>query len=115
MIGTNIGKIRKLRGYTLSELAEKAKISKSYLSNIERNVNKNPSIEVIKKLARVLDVDLNILLKTDAKANSLQLPDKEWLELIDELKESGIDKENIKEYRVLLEFIKWQNQSDSKK
>ena len=43
MIGKNIAEIRKKRGYTLSELAELANISKSYLSNIERNINKNPS------------------------------------------------------------------------
>ena len=40
MIGENISTIRKNRGYTLSELAEQAHISKSYLSNIERNLKR---------------------------------------------------------------------------
>ena len=65
MIGKNIYEIRKQRGFTLSELAERAKISKSYLSNIERNINKNPSIQVIKKIAMVLEIDLKALLNTE--------------------------------------------------
>ena len=63
MIGNNIYKLRKQRGLTLSELAERAKISKLYLSNIEREINKNLSIQVINKIAVVLHVDLSILLK----------------------------------------------------
>ena len=49
MIGKNIAEIRKRRGYTLSELAGLANISKSYLSNIERNINTNPSLQVMNK------------------------------------------------------------------
>ncbi|MGX2961370.1 helix-turn-helix domain-containing protein [Peribacillus sp. JNUCC 23] len=47
-------RIRKQRGLTLSELAEKAFISKLYLSNIERSLNKNPSIQVLEKIAGFL-------------------------------------------------------------
>ncbi|MGQ4665879.1 helix-turn-helix domain-containing protein [Metabacillus halosaccharovorans] len=36
---------RKQKGLTLSEVAKQAKISKSYLSNIERNLNLNPSLQ----------------------------------------------------------------------
>lgn len=39
MLGKNIYQFRKKRGLTLSELAERAGVSKSYLSNIERNIN----------------------------------------------------------------------------
>ena len=62
MIGKNIAEIRKRRGYTLSELAELANISKSYLSNIERNINKNPSLEIMNKIAVVLNIELIMLL-----------------------------------------------------
>ncbi len=111
MIGDNIGKIRKQKGFSLSILAERAGISKSYLSNIERNVNKNPSIQVMEKIAFVLDVDLKTLLKTNNQEESKQISDREWLDLAQELKESGIDKKQIKEYRTLIEFIKWQNRN----
>lgn len=110
MIGKNIYEIRKKRGYTLSELAEKASISKSYLSNIERNLNKNPSIQVLEKIASVLNVDLKTLLKSGANPEKRQLIEREWIDFVNELKDTGIDKEQIQEYRKLIEFIKWQNE-----
>lgn len=110
MIGRNIYEIRMKKGLTLSELAERAGISKSYLSNIERNLNQNPSIQVIRKIAHVLDVDLKLLIKTGSIDEEQQLLDKEWIDLVNVLKESGIEREQIKEYKTLLEFIKWQNQ-----
>lgn len=110
MIGKNIQEIRKKRGYTLSELAERAHISKSYLSNIERSLNQNPSIHVLEKVASVLGVDLKTLLKDDLNyEQSPPIVESEWLEFVAELKESGIDKEQIPEYRTLIDFIKWQN------
>jgi XRE family transcriptional regulator of biofilm formation len=108
VIGKNIYEIRKRRGLTLSELAGRANISKSYLSNIERNLNRNPSIQVMGKIALVLDVDLKMLLRTGTNEEEEKLPDKEWIELVSELKELGIEKQ---EYKTLIEFIKWQNQN----
>lgn len=108
MIGKNIYEYRMRRGLTLSELAERANISKSYLSNIERSLNQNPSIQVIKKIATVLNVDLKLLLKTETTQEELLLPDKEWFDLVSELRESGMEKE---EYKTLIEFIKWQNRN----
>lgn len=108
MIGKNIYEIRKRRGLTLSELAGRANISKSYLSNIERDLNRNPSIQVMGKIALVLGVELKMLLQTGTNQEEEKLPDKEWIDLVSELKESGIEKE---EYKTLIEFIKWQNQN----
>jgi XRE family transcriptional regulator, master regulator for biofilm formation len=108
MIGRNIYEIRMKKGFTLSELAERANISKSYLSNIERNINRNPSIQVMEKIARVLGIDLKMLLQTGTNEKVEQLPDKEWIELINEIKQSGIEKQ---EYKTLIEFIKWQNKN----
>lgn len=111
MIGKNIGEIRKSRGYSLTQLAERSNVSKSYLSNIERSVNKNPSIKVLNRIAKVLDVDLKILLIKDQKAETPTSPGREWAELINELKETGINKEELKEYKILLEFIKWKKRN----
>jgi XRE family transcriptional regulator, master regulator for biofilm formation len=113
MIGRNIYHIRRRRGYSLSELAEKAEVSKSYLSNIEREINQNPSIQVIKRIAVVLEVDLKILIGTEETVNeSQQIIESEWLDFIMELKESGLDKEKIPEFRMLIEFIKWQHEKE---
>ncbi|WP_430786424.1 helix-turn-helix domain-containing protein [Virgibacillus flavescens] len=107
MIGDNIKGLRKQKGLTLSELATRAKISKSYLSNIERSRNKNPSIHIIEKLAAVLDVDIWTLLEPDSKHN--KLPESEWLDFVKELQESGVESEHLKEFKSVIEFAKWQN------
>lgn len=111
MIGKNIAEIRKRRGYTLSELAGLANISKSYLSNIERNINTNPSLEVMNKIATVLNVNLVTLLKTNKYLDADFCFEKEWVECLNELKELGIEKEQIHQYKTLIEFIKWQNEN----
>ncbi|GAA4839738.1 hypothetical protein GCM10023310_16960 [Paenibacillus vulneris] len=112
MIGNNISSIRKQRGFTLSELSERTGISKSYLSNIERNLKQNPSIHVMEKIASVLKVDLKTLLKIATDAEIKQHPDKEWLDFISELKNSGIEKERIHEYKIVIEFMKWHNEKN---
>jgi XRE family transcriptional regulator, master regulator for biofilm formation len=106
MIGKNIYELRKKKGITLSELADRSKVSKSYLSNIERRLNKNPSIQVIEKIAVVLDVDVKMLLSNKLENENGHL-EKEWVEFVVELKSLGINKERIHEYRQLIEFIKW--------
>lgn len=93
----------------MSELAERTGISKSYLSNIERNLKQNPSIHIIEKLSAVLKVDLKALVKMAAEVENKQQVEKEWLDFINELKKSGIDKNSIREYKILIEFIKWYN------
>ncbi|MGG0716054.1 helix-turn-helix transcriptional regulator [Robertmurraya massiliosenegalensis] len=113
MIGKNIAEIRKQRGYTLTQLSELSNISKSYLSNIERNINKNPSLEVIQKIATVLDVDLITLLKTGSDLDRYLNVDNEWVVLLKELKELGIGKDQLHEYKTLLEFIKWRNENSN--
>lgn len=108
MIGENIQKLRKKRGMSLTVLAECANISKSYLSNIERNLNKNPSVHMIGKIAGVLEVSPIELLELEQENNKIIEP--EWIEFINELKKSGINKEWIKEYKLLIEFINWQHE-----
>lgn len=109
MIGKKIYQYRIKRGLTLSELAERAGIAKSYLSNIERSLNRNPSIQVVEKIALVLDVDIGTLLDIH-KSNENQL-ETEWVEFVNELKESGIEKKQIQEYKTLIEFIKWKKEN----
>ncbi|MFS0592037.1 helix-turn-helix domain-containing protein [Cytobacillus horneckiae] len=112
MLGNNIAEIRKRKGMTMTELAEKAGIAKSYLSSIERNVHQNPSINVIEKIAMVLGVEVKTLLKNEKIMNGDL--DEDWLELIYELKDLNVTKEEIEEYKTLLEFIKWKNYTNIK-
>ncbi|ASK63720.1 transcriptional regulator [Virgibacillus phasianinus] len=109
MIGKNIQVIRKKKGLTLSELASRASISKSYLSNIERNVNTNPSVQIMEKIAAVLDVDLQVLV--DSTSDSQAIQESEWIDFVKELKDSGVDKEQLQEFKTLIEFAKWKNEN----
>ena len=68
---------------------------------------------MIEKIALVLDVDLKTLIYPEA-TDEPKLPrlDTEWVKLINELKESGSEKERIREFKKFLEFIKWQNEQN---
>ncbi|QKS73211.1 helix-turn-helix domain-containing protein [Paenalkalicoccus suaedae] len=105
MIGERVRKYRQEKGLTMSELADRAGVAKSYLSAIERNIQSNPSISFIEKIAEVLDVDMNQLLNDTAstKKSSASL-DAEWQELVELAMNSGISKEEFKDF---LEFNKW--------
>ncbi len=113
MFGRYIYKIRKMNGYTLSQLADKVGISKSYLSNIERELKQNPSIQVMEKIASALNMDLNQLLKYGTGQQSAEHIEKEWIDFINEFKKTGIDKEQIQDFKILVEFIKWYNDKSS--
>jgi XRE family transcriptional regulator of biofilm formation len=101
MIGQRIQQIRIERGLTLSELAEKASIAKSYLSNVERGIQTNPSIQVIEKIASALDISMDTLLITTTNNEQLIA---DWQLLILEAMALGVDKG---QFRELLAYYKW--------
>lgn len=106
MIGKNIAERRKAQRMTLSELAKRSNVSKSYLSNIERNVNQNPSIAVLERIANVLNVDVNFLIGDKEEVEN-QKKCSEWTEFVLELKKAGVKKDQIHNYKELIEFIQW--------
>jgi transcriptional regulator with XRE-family HTH domain len=63
-LGKNIKFLRFRRQYSQAVLAEKADISITFLSNIERG-NKFPKPEILSKIAKSLDVEVFELFKTD--------------------------------------------------
>lgn len=108
MIGEKIKKLRLDKKMSISELAEKANVAKSYLSSIERNLQTNPSIQFIEKISAVLGVTVNNMINEDESQNPEDL-DNEWLKIVQEAMNSGVSKEQFKEY---LEFNKWRNKQD---
>lgn len=93
---------------SISELAEKANVAKSYLSSIERNLQVNPSIQFMEKVSDVLEVNVYDLLQSNETSQPENLDD-EWLKIVQEAMESGVTKEQFREY---LAFNKWRNQQD---
>ncbi len=54
--------VREKKGITLTKLAEKSGVSKTHINDIENYV-KSPSLLVMVKLAKALNVDINELYK----------------------------------------------------
>lgn len=73
--GEQIRALREERGYTLQDLAKRANLSLSYLSEIERG-SKRPSLKTIDKLAAALNVSKAQLIKGDVTDTGLSLGDK---------------------------------------
>jgi transcriptional regulator with XRE-family HTH domain len=70
MLGDNLKKIRKARGYTLEQLAEKIESSSGTLSHIE-NGTRRPSLDMLDKIAAALDTTVLDLMAGDTTAEKL--------------------------------------------
>ncbi|MTI81208.1 MAG: helix-turn-helix transcriptional regulator [Firmicutes bacterium] len=73
--GERIRSLREERGYTLQDLAKRAKLSLSYLSEIERG-SKRPSLKTIEKLATALNVPKTQLIEGEVTDTGLSLGEK---------------------------------------
>jgi XRE family transcriptional regulator, master regulator for biofilm formation len=107
MIGLRIRSLREEKGYSISELAKRAGISKSYLSQIERNLQVNPSLQLLSKLAKTLDASLDDLIGVEHEEihNNKQL-DEDWAVLLKSAIDKGMSKEEFKE---LSDYIRFKN------
>ncbi|MBE5820651.1 MAG: helix-turn-helix transcriptional regulator [Clostridiales bacterium] len=55
MSNNNVRRFRQEQGYTLKKFADKAGVSFSYLCHLEKGSRKNPSRDVMKKIASALN------------------------------------------------------------
>ncbi|RXJ04049.1 XRE family transcriptional regulator [Anaerobacillus alkaliphilus] len=58
MNGESIRELRKKKRMSIDQLSDLSGVSKSYISYIERGLQNNPSIAVIEKISKALDVQL---------------------------------------------------------
>jgi transcriptional regulator with XRE-family HTH domain len=70
ILGQNITTLRKLKGLTLQELADKTGTSKSYIWELE-NLDKVPSVYLISKIAKVLGRSTDKLLQNVTEKGDL--------------------------------------------
>ncbi|KAB7672525.1 helix-turn-helix domain-containing protein [Bacillus sp. B1-b2] len=101
MIGDRVKQLRLEKRMSLSELADQAGVAKSYLSSLERNLQSNPSIQFLEKIAAVFHIPVDQLLHDQQNKDDL---DSEWLKIVKEAMDSGVSKN---EFREFLEFNKW--------
>ena len=60
-LALNLRRLRQARDWSQEELAHQADIHRTYVSDLERG-RRNPSIEIVERLAKGLDVKLGELL-----------------------------------------------------
>lgn len=54
-LARNLAALREARGWSQEELADQAKLHRTYVSGIERKI-RNPTIRIIERLAKALKV-----------------------------------------------------------
>ncbi|MBY0122948.1 helix-turn-helix domain-containing protein [Bacillus sp. S/N-304-OC-R1] len=113
MVGMRIKRLRIEKGFSINELSEKAGVSKSYLSYIERGIQQNPSLLVLSRLAKTLDTDVEDLLDQTEKSEEVEFMnvDSEWIGLVVDAIKTGITKEDFSYY---LDFIKFKKKNGGK-
>ncbi len=62
-LGRVLRTLREEKGWTQNELAEKASVDRSYLTQLETGARVNPTIAVLKRLAKSLRVPVAELLQ----------------------------------------------------
>ncbi|WP_226645453.1 helix-turn-helix domain-containing protein [Mesobacillus subterraneus] len=107
-VGEKIKNLRLKKKYSISELSEKANVSKSYLSYIERGIQGNPSLQVLSRLADNLDTSVEYLMGQQNTKALLKPVDEEWAGLVDEAIKNGISKEDFAYY---VDFMKFQSRN----
>lgn len=104
-IGESIRFFRLQKELSLTELASRCDITISYISSVERGVQSNPSVGVLKKIAKELDIPIDRLINGFSFSPNEEL-EEEWLALTREARHSGISKQQFKEFLALQKWKK---------
>lgn len=117
MIGERIKSLREKKGYSITKLADLAGVSKSYLSYIERNVQNNPSLQVLAKIAFHLDTNIEYLLGEDLSPKVWvdEVLDEEWHSIIRDAVDEGMSKGDFRALKDLVRSNKWKEEHGQNK
>jgi transcriptional regulator with XRE-family HTH domain len=63
IIGKNIKKYRKHKGISQDKLSKLADVSLNTIVKLELDINPNPTLETIQKIAKALEISLDHLIK----------------------------------------------------
>ncbi|HTG69922.1 MAG TPA: helix-turn-helix transcriptional regulator [Candidatus Udaeobacter sp.] len=109
MIGERIKSLREKKGYSITKLADLAGVSKSYLSYIERNMQNNPSLQVMAKIAAPLDSNIEYLLGEEhlPKIHEEEMLDEEWQLIIKNAVDEGMSKGDFQALKDLIRSNMW--------
>ncbi len=90
-IGRKIKRLRKEKKLTLQELSRRSGVSPGYISMLERGFKKSPTLEVLKKLAKGLDIKLSELIGEEIIEFEQDERTKALLRAADELSKLDLD------------------------
>lgn len=82
-LGAKIREARKMKGYTIEELAEAAEMGAPYLGEIERG-EKTPSMKTFIKIVEALDISSDYILRGELSAGKTYIYN-EFTERLDKL------------------------------
>jgi len=102
MLGVKIKNLRMEKGYSISQLAAKAQVSKSYLSHLENHQHSNPSLHILSKLATTLETPLDYFLGD--QQSKLVRVNEEWLHAIEDSVKEGMTMEEFFEFQLYLKY-----------
>lgn len=100
-LGEKLYELRKKQGWTLEVLAEKAKLSKSYLWELENRESQRPSAEKLSALADALGVSVAYFIEDDIRA-----PEERHLDEAFFRGYQGLDAEGKEQLRKILDTFK---------
>lgn len=86
-VGQKIKERRNEKGFSLNKLAEMAGVSKAYLWQLENSVSKQPSAEILFKVATALGTTIADLLGKPVRVQSEDFPELQDDEIPDGLRE----------------------------
>jgi XRE family transcriptional regulator, master regulator for biofilm formation len=108
MDGKKLQRLRSEKGYSITKLSLLTGISKSYLSLLEREIQTNPSLDVLEKIADALKVDVEYLVKNGAHGDGKE-PGMNKLKVEIEISEDRLSPQKIKQIKKLLDAISTDN------
>lgn len=111
-LGETLKSLRSLKKYKLKEVEERLGISNAYLSQLENDKVKQPSANILYKLAKLYDVDLEVLLFAAGIIEENPVKSRnETAEFMNILQYSseGLTKEQKESLLEYLEFLKSRN------
>jgi transcriptional regulator with XRE-family HTH domain len=77
-IGYQLRRLRRLRGLTQEELADRADVSRDLVAKLEQGRRRSARIASLVSLARALDVELSALVTRPAPVLEVEGPGREW-------------------------------------
>lgn len=95
MIGDRVRSLREESLLSISELAEKSGVAKSYISSLERNIKMNPSINVLEKISKGLGVPLEKIVIPDKNIHRI---DSEWINMLQTAINRGLTKKQFEHF-----------------